>query len=332
MNNVAAFRFRVDVSEVAEHLGRTREEIEDKVVGGVETLSIAAHAYIVNLANTTFGSGNFKRQYYLGIGPYGKNAHGTSTKDPRIDQTVKNLRWIKISDGIWMVELDENAKWLEDGRKETFMGDWLLKPGAKGVKRAKDGSLYRVIPFKETEGGKTAAGASPVLADIVMQHAKSQRISLKKIETNPDSTPKLGILHKLDIRPGDAPGYAPGAIYSKPRTTEDSIATGQGGTPLPPHAGIFKLSGAVVAQNAYDKKTGELITNPQRAQKMIASKKAKVKKETVVFRVISSKHKHENRWMYPEVEGANFFQKAYEHAEQQWASIVQGIERSLSTE
>jgi len=313
MNNVAAFRFKVDVSAVAEQLEKTRSQVEPLVVQAVETLSIATHAYIINQANTKWANSNFKREHYLGIGKEGKGAHGVSSKDPRIDQTVKNLRWIKIADGIWMVELDERARWLEEGRQEMFMGDWLLKPGAKGVKRAKDGSLYRAIPFKETEGRKPAPGANPILANIVLAHLKANNISPTVIEKNSDGTAKIGIIRKLDIRAAEATGFAPGVLYSNPRSSEDSAKTGAGGMrPLPPHAGIFKLQGAVQVQRKVGKK---------------------VKKETVVFRTISSKHKAENRWMYPAVEAANFFQSAYEHAERQWRDvIVPGIERQLSTE
>jgi hypothetical protein len=303
MNNINAFRFRVDTTDIASKLQRTREEIEDKVTSGVETLSIAAHAYIVNLANTTWAADEFKRQFYLGVGKYGKDASGESTKDPRIDQTVKNLRWNKITDGIWVVEIDERARWLEEGRAETFMGEWLLKPGDKGVKRAKDGSLYRAIPFKQTEGKADAPGTKPMFAELIRKQAKKQKISLTKIEKNPDGSPKIGVLHKLDMSPTMSQSQSPG-LYSRPRTEEEAAMSG-----LKPHGGIYKLQGAVVTQRKVGKK---------------------VKKETVVFRVISSKHKAENRWMYPQVEPANFLGKAYEYAEKEWVKILAGIEESFS--
>jgi hypothetical protein len=319
-------RFRVDLSEIAEMIGQMREEIEEQVKQGVETLSIAAHAYITNVANTHFAKSDFKRQFYLGIGQYGKNASNSSTRDPRIDQTIKNLRWIKISDGLWVVELDEHAQWLEEGRPETFMGDWLLKPGAKGVKRAKDGSLYRAIPFKETENGRPAKGAQPQLAQIAIDFAKQHKISLKKIEKNHHGEAKVGLVRKLDIGPHDAQGYAPGVLYSKPRTDEDAAKSG-----LKPHGGIFKLAGAAVFQNVYEK--GKFVQNPHKARQLVKDKKGKVKKETVVFRVISSKHKAEDRWMYPVVEPLNAFKQAENWANQQWKEVVlPSIERSFSTE
>lgn len=322
MNNTPAFRFRVDLSEVAAKLNVARELIEDKVVQGVENLSIAAHAYIVNLANEKWSNDDFKRKFYLGLGEYGKQASGVSSRDPRIDQTSKNLRWVKVADGLWVVEIDERARWLEEGRAETFMGEWLLKPGAKGVKRAKDGSYYRSIPFKETSGKKDTA-SHPALSQIVRDVAKQRGVSLTKIEKSGSGIPKLGMLHKLDIRPHDATGYAPGVLYSKPRTDEDAAKSG-----LRPHSGIFKLEGAAVFQNVY--KDGKLVTNKRQAEKIAVTKKGSVKKEVVVFRTISSKHKAENRWMYPQVEPANFLGQAYDHAMKQWDLIVKSIEATLA--
>lgn len=320
MPNVGAlFRFKVDVSEISSKLNVARELIEEQVIKNVELLSIASHAYIMGLAKKEWANDDFKRSYYLGIGQ--KDAHGVSSTNPAIDQTAKYLRWVKVTDGMWVVELDERAKWLEEGRKETFMGEWLLKPGAKGVKRAKDGSLYRAIPFKETSGKKDTS-SHPALAQIVRDYAKQNKINLTKIEKGPDKIPKTGMMQKLDIRPHDATGYAPGVLWSRPRTEEEAKLTG-----FKAHSGIFKLQGAAVFQNVYDK--GQLITDPVKAKKIAATKKGSVKRETVVFRVISSKHELENRWMYPEVKPVNFFQKAYDNANEQWSKIVKSIEDTL---
>lgn len=321
-NPAALFRFRVDVSEIAAKLNTTREMIEDQVIKNVELLSIASHAYIIGLAKKEWGADDFKRNYYLGIGQ--KDASGVSSSNQYIDQTAKYLRWVKITDGLWVVELDERARWLEEGRKETFMGEWLLKPGAKGVKRSnKDGSLYRAIPFKETSGSKDTA-SHPALSQIVRDFAAAQqpKINLTKVEKHKNGDHKLGLITKLDIRPHDATGYAPGVIFSRPRTEQEAKDTG-----LKAHSGIFKLAGAAVFQNVYDK--GNLVSDPVKAKKIAATKKGSVKKEVVVFRVISSKHEKEGRWMYPEVKPVNFLQKAYEHATAQWDGVVKSIEQTL---
>lgn len=296
-------RIAIDISEVAAKLNQTQELIEKKVTKGVEELSIRTHDWIIKKASTTFSDDPFKKEYYLGLGKHGKNSTQQSTSDNRIDQTPKHVRWIKIGDGIWMVELDEKAEWLEDGREPTFMGDWLLKPGAKGVKTAKDGSQYRAIPFKQTEDGKKYEGTKPLFAALVKKQAERQGINLKKIEKNIDGTPKLGTLHKLQMTPTLAQSQAPG-LYSKPRGPEEAEATG-----LKPHGGIYKLQGAVVVQRKTDK--------------------GKIKKETVVFRTISSKHRG-FRWMYPQVQPANIFKQAHEFALKEWENMVKQIEEEMN--
>lgn len=327
MNNQAAFRFRVDVSAIAEQLRTTRDVIEDRVVDAVETLSVAAHAHIVNLARQKWANDDFKRQFFLGLDRYGKNAHGQSAQNPAIDQTVKHVRWNKVTDGIWVVELDENIRWLEEGREETFMGEWLLKPGAKGVKRAKDGSLYRAIPMKQTEGKADAKGAKAGFAELIRQQAKTQKISLTKIEKNASGEPKLGILHKLDMHSRTPQHQAPD-LFSKPRTQAAAEELNKalakiGQTGLQPHGGIFKLAGAVVSQRVKRNGKGEIMRDKKTG-------KAKVQKETVVFRVISSKHKLEGRWMYPRVDAFNSIQQTKEWADKEWINIIKKLEESLS--
>jgi hypothetical protein len=298
------FRLRIDTLEIAKKLNTARELIEDKVKPAVENLSIATHAFIVNKANETFSDSNFKREYYLGLGKHAKDVNKESTRDDRVDGTAKHLRWIKMQDGLWVVELDEKAMWLEEGRDITFMGSWLLKPGAKGVKTAKDGSLYRAIPFKQTSGMNDAPGAKPAFAELIRKQAKRQGISLKKIEKDEQGNPKIGVLHKLNMTPTLNQSQAPG-FFSRPRSQEEAAQTG-----LKPHSGIYKLDGAVVVQRK--------------------DAKGKVKKETVVFRVISSKHKAEQRWMYPKVTPANIFPQAYEWALQEWQKVVLSIEEEFN--
>lgn len=299
------FRIKIDISEVAQKIKQAREMIDDKVKGSVENLSIATHAFITNKANETFKDSTFKREYYLGLGQYGKDSTRESDNDARIDGSAKHLRWIKIGDGIWMVELDEKAAWLEEGREPTFMGDWLLKPGAKGVKTAKDGSRYRVIPFKQLSNGREAEGTKPLYAELVKKQMKRQGLNLKKIENNPDGSPKLGVLHKLTMTPTMTQQMSPG-LYSRPRSQEEAAMSG-----LKPHDGIYKLKGAVVMQRK--------------------NAKGKVQREAVVFRVISSKHKVENRWMYPKVAPANIFPQAYDWANKEWDKIVASLEKEFNS-
>jgi hypothetical protein len=302
---MAKFDITVDTSAIAEKVNKTKEVVEQKLTPAMERLSISTHAFIINKANNELS--DFKRKFFLGVGEYGKKTLKQSSSGAGVDETAKNVRWVKVSNGIWVVEIDESAAWIEEGREPTSMAteDWLLKPGKAKV--AKDGSLYRAIPFKITEGGKEAHGTKPAYASIIKGAMKEQGIPIKKIERNEDGTPKLGIIHKLNIE-GPQGGWEqfPG-MHSRPRTAEESAMSG-----LKPHKGIFHLKGAVVVQ------------------RMKPGKKPKPVKETVVFRIVSSKHKLENRWMYPEVKPFNAIPAAYDYAKEQLDKIIKSIEEELA--
>jgi len=320
MNN---FLISVDIKEISERLGKAKELLIDTVKLAVENLSTSAHAFIVNKANTELT--DFQRQAFLGIGDQGKKTTKTSSKDPRIDATVKNVRWVKLSDGLWVVEIDDSADWIEKGRARTFMGEdwWLLNPSSKGVKKAKDGSTYRVIPMTKMKGNKPTfntgilgEGPAAIIKQQISKAARSQGINLKKIESNEQGLPIAGakdpktglqgptVLHKLDIQDPKGGRAAHGLFYSKARSSDEAKAIG-----LKPYAGAFHAQGAVVTQRE--------------------TSKGKFTKETVVFRVISSKHRGEGRWYYPEVKPFNSIQAAYEYATKEWEKIVKSIEESM---
>jgi len=277
------FKFSVNIQDVANILNRKVLEIENRVKREVQALSLAAHAHILNLARERLEGWNYSN--FVG-------------KDG------KNIRWYQQSDNIWIVEIDESVMWQETGRPKMFM-DWLLKPGDKGVKVAKDGSLYRSIPMMQQRGkGGKKISSDPIIAGEIKSALKENKLSLNKIELNPDGSPMLGVLHKLDMHPPtDQPSFPD--IFSKPRTKEMAHLTG-----LPEHQGIYKLQGLAITQRMTDKGT--------------------VAREAVTFRTISSKHKAEGRWMAPEVKGQNFLKDTKNWADQQWNEILQNLQNEFS--
>lgn len=307
---MSKFNINIDVQQLADALEQSATVIEDKVIQAVEALSVSTHAFIVAKANAELSG--FKRQAFLGIGDKANKTNAKSTSDPRVDQAAKNVRWVRVANGIWVVEIDESAAWIEEGRDPKFMGseDWLLKPGAKGVKRARDGSLYRSIPFKQTEGGRPDPGTKPMYPTLIKQAMAKQGIHQTRIEKHPDGTPKLGVIHKLDVRqPWGGAEKNPG-LYSRPRSAQEAALSG-----LKPHGGIFHLQDAVVIQR--EKPPGK------------RGGKGKIVKETVVFRTISSKHQAEGRWMYPAVKPFGAIPAAHEWAKQQWQLVLRNLEEEL---
>jgi len=91
------------------------------------------------------------------------------------------------------------------------------------------------------------------------------------------------------------------SFRSEGRTKEESEQFG-----LPEYEGSHYLSGGVVVQRP--------------------NKKGKVKKEVITFRVVSSKHEQEGRWLYPAVEPLNSIPAAYEYANAEWDKIIKSLE------
>jgi len=282
------FNFIINSNQIADQLRQSVSAIQGRVRQEAEALSVSAHAFIIQKAQAELKG--FQLQAFLG-------------------DNNRNVRWSKVDKNIWVVEIDESAAWVEDGRPSVSMATdtWLLKPGAKGVKTAKDGSTYRSIPM--TSGRFTGPGqgkvGNPVLSSMVKSAMKQNKISLKKIDMNPDGSPKLGVVSKLNIQAPGSQGQFP-FLYSEPRDQAAADLTG-----LQPHGGIFKLEGAVVTQ-----RMGE---------------KGKVIREAITFRTVSSKHQAEGRWMAPEVKGLHSMQAAYDYVQAQWQEVLRQLESEFNT-
>jgi hypothetical protein len=262
----------INADAVAKKIGDHYDNIRNELRTAVQNLSIQTHAKIIEMANEDLKG--WQLQNFLG-------------------ENGSNIRWRQASDNIWAVEIDEKVMFYDRGRPIVSMAteSWLLKNG----KKAKDGSVYRAIPFKKDLSAKGisahgVSGTLNIMAKNAIQAARTeqgQKISLRTIERNRDGSPRVGILHKIPVAQPFNQRQAPN-LFSRPRSAEDAKKTG-----LKEHEGIFKLQGLVIAQ------------------RMVG---AKVKREAMTFRVVSSKHKNENRWMYPEIKAHRFLERAF-----QWA-------------
>ena len=278
------FRFQVNTDEVAAQLHVLGAQIAGQLVGMVRGLSILTHGYIIDKAQKELEG--YKREAFLG-------------------EDNQNVHWVQIADNIWVVELDESAKYIEEGRAAVSMAttDWLLK-NAKVSKT--DGSLYKVIPFVQSQGkGKSANFRNPMpeLEKMVKAAIKREGISMNKIERNAQGDAKLGILHKI---PMEAPSRETRPdFFSAPRDQAMADLTG-----LKPHGGIFYGKGLVVSQRKGP--AGGII------------------KEAVTFRVVSSKHALEGRWIYPAVQPFGAMDAAYKWAQEEWEKMVKALEQDIN--
>ena len=162
------FRISINAQEVAQKLRAQLEVIKARLQQEAAKLSIAAHGEIVRYAQQNLTG--WRLQHFLG---------DTGQDNP----DSGNVRWYKAADNVWVVEIDESVAWIEQGRPSVFM-DWLLKPGAKGVKIAKDGSLYRSIPMMQSRGKGGKVSAPGILGASIKHILKQNKVSLNKIETD----------------------------------------------------------------------------------------------------------------------------------------------------
>ena len=273
------FKLTINADQIAKDIGEEVNKVAQTLEQEVRGLAIQTHAKVIEFANEDLKG--WQLQHFLGDGG-------------------KNIRWAQVSDNIWVVEIDESVGWLNDGRPPTSMAteEWLLK----NAKVAKDGSKYKVIPFTH---GKQSHGTNAMLSTVaknIIKQARDEsgkRINLRKIERNPDGTPKTGVLHKINYTPPYTAKQVP-EMFSKPRTPEMAQKSG-----LKAHEGIFKLAGLQISQ------------------KMVGGK---VKREAVTFRVVSSKHQAEGRWMHPEVKAGRFLERTFEWVQETaWPEILRKI-------
>lgn len=282
---MADFRIAVNLEQIAKDMNTTVDSIYERVRGEAEKLSISTHAFIVRKAQNDLDG--FLLKTYLG-------------------KNNENVRWVKVNDNMYVVEVDESVGWIEEGRAPTSMAteSWLLKPGK--AKRAKDGSLYRVIPMTQARfAGGGFDNPKTAYETMIKGALRENNINLKKIERDEFGNPKMGILHKVNIEAPFSQEQTPG-MYSKPRTAEDAAKSG-----LKQHGGIFHLSGLAVLQRK--------------------GAKGGTVREAVTFRVVSSKHQAEGRWVYPQVKEFGGIKAANEYAKEQWDKIVEQLNREFNS-
>jgi hypothetical protein len=183
--------------------------------------------------------------------------------------------------------------WIEEGMPPHEMIDNLLK--SPKAKTSKDGSKYLSIPFKHNKGPTQQTAPQTSLTDTIKSslkemnksRSKGNKIPYAKIETNPDGSPKLGLLHKFDI-------------VDKPLKMSNSPGQGKGpvGAPMQGPTGIPFLKGVRIYQN-------------KNAQ-------GKVERTIMTFRTVSSKMKGTGRWFHPGLEPVKFLDQAFDWAMKEW--------------
>jgi hypothetical protein len=113
----------------------------------------------------------------------------------------KALSFEEISKNIWVVSLDESMLWREEGMTAHSQIDDLLKNNAKISSK---GNKYKSIPMDYSGPESEQTPKTKELVKQIKSHLKTERISFKKIEFDPNGNPRLGKIHSMNI-PSDKP-------------------------------------------------------------------------------------------------------------------------------
>lgn len=278
------FHIHLDLSALVQLDEELKPAMEAAAAQAAQNLTAQAHAHIVEQVQSKL----------------------RSTREKYLD----NLGFHQVNETTWVVDLEPAALFIEDGLPPNFdMIDALLddspRPGAKGksgglakgkTKTAKDGSRYRIIPFEHNKAPTRQTPAQTDLTNTIKSEMKKMGAPYGKLETDSSGAPKLGLVRKFDI-------------MSKPTKMLNGPGQGKGpiGQVRQGPTGIPLLQGVRVYQrNVTDKKTG----------------KASTKKFILTFRIVSSKHKGQGRWVHPGLEPRKFFDECFEWALKQWEEKI----------
>jgi hypothetical protein len=178
---MADLKVTLDISSLTQYLDNFAKEVVKDVKQSVKALAVDTHNHIKEEAQNKLHS--FREKYLEAL------------SQPE-----------QIDGFIWVITLNEEAEWIEQGRKEPFdMKPGLLKDG----KTSKDGTRYRVVPMNQaktpTQMSPNSAGYEQNMVNKVKSELKARGIPYKKLELDKNGSPRIGRLHALDID-----SYTPG--------------------------------------------------------------------------------------------------------------------------
>lgn len=204
----------------------------------------------------------------------------------------KNLKFKPINDQVTLITLEQGAMWLEDGQGAHEMIDDLL--AGPGAHTAKDGSKWRVIPFKQNKAPQDTPESTADLQSTIKKYMKKNKIPYGNVESNADGSPKLGLLHSFSLdspmKTGSGAGQGWGPV--------GQVKQGPTGIPF--------LQGVNVYQRMAKDDAGADV----------------VRKDIMTFRIVSSKMKGTGRWMHPGTPAHRFFDEAHTWAMEQWEDNI----------
>jgi len=171
-----SLKIKIDVENIAAQCKEFAIEAQQDLMKGVENLAAITHAKVVEMA--------------------AQELHTSREK------FMENLGFEEISEGIWVVSVDEDAFWIEEGLKDGFD----MKPGLlKNAKTSKDGKRYKVVPFEHSQTPSNLTASAQSIVSQIKSNLRKEKVPFKKIEKDSWDRPKVGKLHSFNWA-SDVPG------------------------------------------------------------------------------------------------------------------------------
>jgi hypothetical protein len=253
---------KFDISHLLATYEHLASEIEKAAGEAIQRLTVMAHANITEQAQEKLHS---LRQLFF-------------SKFPPPEQ---------IDENTWKITIPGDIKFIEDGLNSGFdlLPGFLASPKAKIGKNGK----YLVIPFQHNKIPQNTTPTQAILAQTIKAEMTKRKIPHAKIETNPDGSAKLGLLHKFNLKdPTNPPNRPSNGKPWQPDTTQKPL-----------------LWGVRIYQREH--KNAQGVTS--------------VKKSVMTFRTASEHHSGQ-KWIHPGLEPQKFLDKAKDWAEKEWEERI----------
>lgn len=173
---MSRLKIEIDSKAISDMFDGTKKEVEKDLYNAIEIVARRSEAKARELAAEQLHS--------------------------RFDIFDENLEFQELGRGMYLLELNEKALWVEEGMSAHSMVDDLLR---KNAKISKKGEKYKVIPFKHSKLPSQQTQKAKQITDMVKNELKKRNIPYKRIELDKSGNPRLGLIHTIKDLQGPKP-------------------------------------------------------------------------------------------------------------------------------
>lgn len=251
-------KFKIDAAAIAAQFKSLKMEVEQDIIKGVEVLARATKEHLMLQAEEELTSSTWLK----------------FEKCVDIDES---------NPGVWIISIDKDALWIEEGLDPHDMKPDLLK-----------GRSHRVIPFDYGKppsqmSSSQKTGYTKKVRAKIQAALKKEGVPWKKLETYLSGPQKGQAIH--------------GGINPN---------TGRG---IPKLLHSFDFGGGIPGKGNTQVMKGVNIYQT-------ITKSGNVRRDIMTFRTVSSGPASEGKWMHPGLKAKKFLDQAEEFARKEWEQTV----------